>query len=270
MPRCADAACVRWRPAFGVWGGVRLNSTWYCSRSCAATAVRRGLESPPALGESAGALPPLRLGAMLRYQGAITQPQLDAALASQRRSGLRLGAELRRLGFVTSATLTRGLAAQAGISFLTAVDLARVGRAPGGLSADMVRALGLLPFEAQDRRLHVICTAPVPRPALRALARLTGWTAEPFLVDDEVWERAIEHYAPAALDDRHQSEVVHDMDAASAHVVAAAAAGRDSVVRYAGCGDFVWVRVEGDARTQDVLIQSLPEERQCQAEPTAH
>jgi hypothetical protein len=246
---------------------LRLNGTWYCSRSCAATAVQRGLESPPAVGESAGALPPLRLGALLRHQGALTQAQLDAALTVQRRSGLRLGAELQRLGFVTSATLVRALAAQAGVSFLTAFDPARVTRAPGGLSADMVRALGLLPFEAHGRRLHVICTAPVPRPALRALARLTGWTAEPFLVDDAVWERALESYAPA-VDDRHQSEVVHDVAAASAHVVAAAATARDAVVRYAGCDDFVWARVEGDAGTRDVLIQSS--EEPCQAEPTAH
>jgi len=265
MPRCADAACVRWRPAFGVWGGLRLNGTWYCSRSCAATAVQRGLESPPAVGESAGALPPVRLGALLRHQGAITQAQLDAALAAQRRSGLRLDAELQRLGFVTSATLVRALAAQAGVSFLTAVDPARVTRAPGGLTVDMVRALGLLPFEAHDRRLHVICTAPVPRPALRALARLTGWTAEPFLVDDAVWERALHSYVPAA-DARHQSQIVNDVAAASAHVVAAAATGRDAVVRYAGCGDVVWVRVEAEARIQDVLIQEEP----CQAAPTAH
>ena len=253
MPRCADASCVRWRPAFGVWGGVRLNGAWFCSRSCAATAVRRGLESPPAVGESAGSLPPLRIGALLRHQGAITQAQLDAALASQRKSGLRLGAELQRLGFVSSATLVRALAAQAGVSYLTAVDPARVRRAPGGLSADMVRALGLLPFEAQERRLHVICTAPVPRPALRALARLTGWTAEPYLVDDAVFERALDAYVPDP-DSRHESEVVHDVDEASMHVVAAAAGGRNAVIRYAGCGDFVWVRVEG-ARTQDVLIQ---------------
>jgi hypothetical protein len=166
---------------------------------------------------------------------------------------------------VTSATLVRALAAQAGVSYLTTVDLPRVSRAPGGLSLDMVRALGLLPFEAHDRRLHVICTAPVPRPALRALARLTGWTAEPFLVDDAMWERALDSYAPAA-DERHQSEVVHDLAAASAHVVAAAATSRDAVVRYAGCADFVWVRVEADARTQDVLIQEEP----CQAAPTAH
>jgi hypothetical protein len=252
MPRCADASCVRWRPAFGVWGGVRLNGTWFCSRSCAATAVRLGLESPPAVGESAGALPPLRLGALLRHQGAITQAQLETAVASQKQSGLRLGAELQRLGFASSAMVVRALAAQAGVSYLTSVDAGRVSRAPGGLTADMVRALGLLPFEAHDRRLHVICTAPLPRPALRVLARLTGWTAEPYLVDDTVWERALENYAPEAVAG-HQSEVVHDVAEASAHV--AAAAGREAVVRYAGCGDFMWVRVEGGARTQDVLIQ---------------
>jgi hypothetical protein len=97
------------------------------------------------------------------------------------------------------------------------------------------------------------------------MARLTGWTAEPYLVDDAVWERALESYAPDASED-HPSEVVHDVHAASAHVVAAAV-GRNAVVRYAGCGDFVWVRVEGGARTQDVLIQ---EDRTCLAAHTAH
>src|SRR5215831_4607407 len=119
MPRCADASCVRWRPSLGVWGGVRLNGVWYCSRSCAAAAVRRGLESPPVVAESAGALPPLRIGALLRHQNAITATQLDEALAAQRKSGLRLGAQLQALGFVSSATLVRALAAQAGVSYLT-------------------------------------------------------------------------------------------------------------------------------------------------------
>ena len=145
----------------------------------------------------------------------------------------------------------RALAAQAGVSYMTSVDPARVRRAPGGLSADMVRALGLLPFEAetQERRLHVICTAPLPRPALRAMARLTGWTAEPYLVDDAVWERALEDYAPDAASSTSRRSCTTS-DAASAQVVVAAAVGRDAVVRYAGCGDFVWVRVEGGARTQ--------------------
>jgi hypothetical protein len=198
---------------------------------------------------------PLRIGTLLRHQGAITQAQLDEALASQRKSGLRLGAELQRLGFVSSATLVKVLAAQAGVSYLTAVDPARVRRAPGGLSIDMVCALGLMPFEAEaeERRLRVLCTAPLPRPALRALARLTGWTAEPYLVDDAVWERAIESYAPADGGSAHQSEVVHDVTEASEQV--AAAAGRNAVVRYAGVGDFTWVRVEGGPRTRDVLIQ---------------
>ena len=257
MPRCADASCARWRPALGAWGsGLRLNGAWFCSRPCAETAVRQGLESPPVIAESASALPPLRLGALLRHQGVLTSAQLEQGLAAQRDSGLKLGAQLKALGFVSSDALVRALAAQAGISYLTTVDLARVRRAPGGLSADMVRALGLLPFEADDRRLHVICTAPLPKAALRALARLTGWAAEPYLVDDQLWERALDFYAAAGDGAHSHSEVVHDVHAASAHVVQAAAAGRDVTVRYAGCGDFVWARVEDKAHTQDVLVQA--------------
>ena len=46
------------------------------------------------------------------------------------------------------------------------------------MPADTVRALGLVPFELTmcAKRLRVVCAAPVPRAAMRALTKLTGWT----------------------------------------------------------------------------------------------
>jgi hypothetical protein len=196
------------------------------------------------------------VGALLRHQGALTAAQLESAVTAQRESGLKLGAQLKALGHLPADALVKALAAQAGVSYLTAVDLSRVRHAPGGLSADMVRALGLLPFEADDarRRLHVLCTAPLPRAALRALTRLTGWTPEPYLVDDQVWQQAVEAYVPAG--GPGTAEVVRDLEVATAHVVRAAASSREATVRYAGGGGFVWARVESAARTQDVLVHA--------------
>ena len=87
--------------------------------------------------------------------------------------------------------MLRALAAQGGVSYLPTFDVSRVdATARRGCRQTTVRALGLVPFEIDEARAarQVICTAPVPRAALRALAKLTGWTAEPYLVDDEVWD----------------------------------------------------------------------------------
>ncbi len=73
----------------------------------------------------------------------------------------------------------RALATQAGVSYFSTFDVA-VERGPVSMPAATVRALGLVPFDADDvlRRLSVICAAPVPKSAIRALTRLTGWVPE--------------------------------------------------------------------------------------------
>jgi hypothetical protein len=270
MPRCADPGCGRWRPALlPRWaGGLRLNERWYCSRACVEAAVRRGLSTPAPTQESATGLPPLRLGALLRHRQAITAAQLDEALRAQRQSGLRLGAQLREMGCVPADVVIQALAAQAGVSYLTTVDLARVRRAPGGLPENTVRALGLVPFELDEagQRLHVICTAPVPRAALRALARLTPWTPEPYLVDDALWARALAAYR---LADAHRaSRTVAGVQAASALVAAAARMRGPVSVRHADCPDCVWVRVESPAHVEDLMVVH-EEDEACLAAPIA-
>jgi hypothetical protein len=274
MPRCADPGCARWRPAIlPRWlGGLRLNDRWYCSSRCAESAVARGLSSATTQ-ESATSLPPSRLGALLVHQRAITTAQLDEALQAQRQSGLRLGAQLRQMGVLSADALVRVLAAQAGISYLTTVDLARVRRGPGGLPENTVRALGLVPFDVDEprRRLHVICTAPVPRAALRALTRLTDWTPEPYLVDDLLWERALAAYRLPALSAPHgapASLTVAGVRAASAHVASAARARGAVTVRHADTRDCVWVRLESQAHVEDLMVTHEEGDR-CLAEPIA-
>jgi hypothetical protein len=64
----------------------------------------------------AGDRPP-KLGEILVAQGQITQEQLDAALASQRKSGRRLGEELIKAGYVKRSVVSRALRIQRRISF---------------------------------------------------------------------------------------------------------------------------------------------------------
>jgi hypothetical protein len=252
MPRCAEPSCRTWRPGLGtrVAGGVRLNEQWFCSVRCLEPAVASGLRTIDMPRESAGGRPSLRLGAVLRSLGAITNPQLLAALDAQRRSGRRLGAELQALGLVSADTVVRALAAQADMSYLTGVDLALVRRAPGGLPGHTVRALGLVPFEVDHagRRLRVLCTAPPPKAAFRALSALAGWEAEPYLVDDALWERAMDAYPAGG------TAAIRDLRAAAAHVARTAGERGAVTMRRAACPGGVWVRLEDAARVEDLVI----------------
>ena len=262
MPRCADATCGRWRPERLAprWAaGIRFNGHWYCSRACVENAAREGLDVPAVAAGSATALPPMKLGVLLRHMGAISEAELDEALRSQQSSGRRLGQELQRLRIVGSEPIVRALAAQSNVSYLTSFDVERVMRGPSWLPAATVRALGLVPFDvdAANRRVKVVCAAPVPRSATGAMLKLTGWTAEPYLVDDEVWQMAMDAYRPAeAVDasDAGHAHTVSGMAAAAAHIADTAQENRSITMRSANCDRYTWVRVEGPRMVSDLLV----------------
>ena len=284
MPRCADAICGRWRPDLASverltgtsvrrLGALRFNGQWFCSRACVERAARARLDEDTRPAVSVTALPPLKLGVLLRHSGAITQTELEAALIVTARTGLRIGEQLEQLGFTTSEEVLRALAAQAGVSYLSNFDVTRVERGPASLPAAMVRALGLVPFEVDEvlRRLSVVCAAPVPRAAMRALVKLTGWIPEVYLVTDRVFQAALDAYKPAGRAAiPHHALTVEDLGAAAAHVADAAAHERAVTMRHAECNDYRWVRVEGPQQVSDLLVTGAREEAGCQAELTAH
>jgi hypothetical protein len=141
------------------------------------------------------------------------------------------------------------------------------------MPAPTVRALGLVPFEADDvlRKLSVVCAAPVPKAAMRALTRLTGWSPEIYLVTDRVFQEALEAYRPAQKDAKfHQALTVENMSAAAALVAEVAAHERAVTMRHADCDSYRWVRVQAPQRVSDLLVTAAREERGCQAELTAH
>ena len=266
MPRCADTGCRRWR----LFGALQFNENWYCSRECVEQAALAGLGEPAATIGRRSSLPPLKLGVLLRHAGAITSTQLDAALIVKARTGLKLGEQLEQLGFVDGDAVLRALAAQAGVSYLSTFDVARVRRAPVSLPSAIVRALGLVPFEADQmgQRLHVISAAPLPRAAIRALAKLTGWSIEIYLVKDSVFDAALDAYQPVGgAPGTHDADLVQTLTAAAARVADRAQSDRAITMRHAAYDDYVWVRVEGSQRVSDLLVGK---ETGCQAELTAH
>lgn len=273
MPRCADATCGRWRPERLVprWAtGLRFNERWYCSRECVENAAMARLDAPSPT-QSIPSLPPLRLGVLLRHMGVVSEAHLNEALASQKTSGRRIGAELMARARVSAEPVLRALAGQGGVSYLSSFDVSRVGRGPAWLPETTVRALGLVPFELNElqRRVKVVCTAPVPKAALRALTKLTGWLPEAYLVEDAVWEEAMRAYRSNDEIAHTATATVRDLAAAASRVADVALADRAITMRHASYDSYTWVRVEGPQQWSDVWVMG-GQEAPCLVEHTAH
>ena len=259
MARCAQTDCGRWRPDALVRTrrvGLRFDGAWYCSSACLATQTRAVLRAVHATAPSLPPSPVQPLGRWLIQQRTIGPDVLDIALREQRTTGFRLGRQLVELGLATRDEILRGLAAQAGVGYLTHIDIARVRRGAGRLSRDSVRALGVAPFESSPdgERLSVACTAPLPRLALAALREMTGALVDAYIVDEQLLPILIEAYGTDQRDGQIDAATLASVDAAVEHIAALAEQGDAERMQHTRCDPFVWVRLEGQGRREDLLL----------------
>jgi hypothetical protein len=259
--RCAHEPCARWVPDFLALrpgNGLAFDEAWYCSRPCLEAEARIRLERAPSPGETVGRGQNVsRIGALLVHRKLITTATLADALGRQGVSGRRLGAELVDMGAIQPVDLLRTLATQARAGYLTTVDPARVRTAPGGLSRDVVEALGIVPIEADEERgrLVVACPAPLPRTALTVLRALVVATVEPLLVSDDVAAALLAAYGTTPAHAPQVTRVVSLRDA-TAHIAMAIASGRARRVQPVRCEPWVWVRLDGGSTPEEIVLPS--------------
>lgn len=278
MARCSAEGCQRWYPDLLVRGGAgtKIDERWFCSEGCVERTTRRRLLAARPMAAGIPAMPPVRLGVLLRHCGAVSSADLDRALGAQRESGLRLGAQLQSMGLVDRTTLVKLLAEQAGVSCLTSVEPSSVRDAPGRLSPGAVRALGLVPIRhPENNTVKVACTAPVPRVSCGVLRRLTGWTVEPYLVADDHFAALAHAYGESVVGASDGEDVAEFITASSlsdaaARIASAASRRRAVSLTEAVCGPFTWVRVRGEGLVRDVIVNNDEEEAECPAVITLH
>jgi type IV pilus assembly protein PilB len=114
------------------------------------------------------------LGEALLNTGAITQAQLDQALAQQRTSGALLGEILLSLNFITGETLARALAREAGIPFVVVDGMKADPAAVALVPEPFARQHLLAPLAVKGRSLEVLQANPFDVLALDHLRRLVG------------------------------------------------------------------------------------------------
>ena len=175
------------------------------------------------------------------------------ALRSQQVTHLPLGRQLEQMGLVSEAVVLRALSRQAGVSYLATIDVSQVRQISEPLSSATLTELGLVAVDvnAADQRLKVACIAPVPWPVLRAIYRVTGWTAEPLLVADTEWQKLT---IALAQKDRPQAIPVSDIAAAAALTAQMARDTRAREMTMARVDSFILVRIENQDRHKDLLL----------------
>jgi hypothetical protein len=264
VAHCAHSGCHRRRPSLLVrlaGLGLRLNGDWYCSAACLDASARerlaRSLRPVPGARPAAATL---RLGVLLAHQVGLPPEALTRGLEAQKKSRLRLGAQLVKQGAVSEHEVLRALAAQAGIGFLTSVDPMRPVVVPPNMTADAVRALGLVPLavDAKNEVVRVACAAPVPRLAMAAMRELTGYRIEPYLVADRLFGDVLEAWCARQPSPGRAGRVAGDVPSAAARIVAAARAKGGAQLTEALCNDRVWLRLEADGQTEDLWVHARP------------
>jgi hypothetical protein len=241
--------------------GMFIDRQWYCSTRCVEDAVRQRISGlPPVEPAYVQGWRAMKLGSLLMQQAGLSRDVIEAAAAEQERRGVPIGRTLCELGLVTSEDVLRALATQAGVRYLTAVNPRVVAHSPGGLPRDVVKALGVVPIAADPRRreMQVACIAPVPGLAVRALTRLTDWAVEPLLVADDALPHLVELYATARSPRAAIVGAVCDPLSGPARVAQFAKRRRRVRMAHERCDPYVWVRLDADGATADVLM-SMPE-----------
>ena len=264
MAQCARSQCGRrlpdWLTTHGRLG-MFIDRQWFCSTGCVEQAVKHRISGlPPVEPAYVQGWRAMKLGSLLMQQAGLTREVVEAAAAAQERLGVPIGRTLRELGLVTTEDVLRALATQAGVRYLTTVNPRIVAHSPGGLPRDVVKALGVVPIAADPRRreMQVACVAPVPGLAVRALTKLTDWAVEPLLVADETLPHLVELYATARSPRTAVFGAVCDPLSGPARVAEFARRRRRVRMAHERCDPYIWVRLDADGATADVLM-AMPE-----------
>ena len=184
-----------------------------------------------------------------------TPHTLQEALGGQATSGLRLGAQLVAMGAVDEPTVTHALARQSGVGFLTTVNPATVRKPVANLSRTVVQALGVVPLELErDGTLRIAVGAPLPRMAIAALQSGTGLRVRAYLVSDSVLRSLLDAYGldapPAPLSGVGRLSATQ----AARRIADAALEGTAISWQYTWGPGFAWVRLDGAAGPEDLIM----------------
>ena len=115
-----------------------------------------------------------RIGQVLCDQGIINQPQLTAALDSQRQNKKKIGQILLESGIVSNRQLVEALVQQAGLERKDLDDISIDIEVLQKIPPELVTQYNVLPIEQSNGRLTIAMANPFDTEALQNLRVVTG------------------------------------------------------------------------------------------------
>jgi type IV pilus assembly protein PilB len=136
----------------------------------------------------------VKLGEMLLKAGMITQPQLQEALESQKKSGGKLGFNLVKMGFVKEDDITQLLSDQYGVPSINLrhfeIDESVIHLVP----SEVAQKYLVLPVNRTGATLTIAMADPTNVFAMDDIKFMTGYNVEPVVASEIAIREAIEKY----------------------------------------------------------------------------
>lgn len=140
-------------------------------------------------------------------KGAISLTELHTGLDACRRDGGRLGTRLVGFGFLGEHALLEALAQQHGVPYVSLAVLHRSRSVmPEVLSPEVLRQLGVIPFNKVNDRVQVAMRDPSDANVIDEISGMTNLRVEPFVATDRTIGRALAAL-PSAAPDRRRADV---------------------------------------------------------------
>jgi hypothetical protein len=259
-PRCGYCGCVharsKWRRMRHRSRGVRMQGARYCGAECLEVALSEVLERVRAVpGRAAMVSHRIPLGLLLLSQQQLTPAQLRTGLEAQRAArrgsskrgnSRKIGAWLQQLGFATEHQVTAALARQWSCPVLR-TGPATIGANPfPPIPLLLLEYFQMMPVELVEATgtLLIAFGEGIDYTALYAIEQMLGYRTEPCLVSPSTLQRSLQ----ARSQHRVSSDVVFERveDAGEcAHIIGSYAAKvAADEVRFARCGEHLWIRLE--------------------------
>jgi len=137
-----------------------------------------------------------RLGEILVKAGLISDPQLKAALAEQRKWGGRLGRTLVEMGFVDEPSMVVALSQQLRLPMIDLDKAELPAEVVQLLRVDIAERYGVFPVGGDQvhRTLQLATSDPTNHEAFKELAFYTGLRVQPHVATSSGIDRAIRRY----------------------------------------------------------------------------
>ena len=264
-PRCQNRSCRshrNWWSRLGKGEGIRLQDRWQCGWECFETGIGEifaGMLSGTSRRSRKNHRVPL--GLVLLSRGDITHESLKAALEAKQASGRgRIGEWLRQMGAVREDHLTAALGLQWSCPIFPLQNNRRYLDHAPMIPLPLLEASRMLPvhYLPASNLLYVAFADGLDYTVLYAVEQMLKCRAQPCLVEESAWNRALEEVRQQSrpmeilFDDVQDS---HEM-ARTVRSYAAALAAED--VRVVACGEHIWVRLQSAQQSGSLLFRLCP------------